>query len=290
MITVTGSSGYLGRSFKKFSTNSSNSIFLSSSTNNDYIYFDHLNLESSKKYFQSVNTVLHLAGPDNQYCETNYDQAKYYSTEFLNKFLFFLKENGVKKFIFISTAKVYKNYGNYIDNANSYIDENSEINPKKKYEYLKVLSEEILSKHNTNNFHVIILRLSNSYGLIDNFRNNDILIHNICFQIKNNSKFSLQSKLNFYRDFIYIEDVIKAIDICCNYVDCYSIFNLGSGKNIFISDIINHLSLTYNLKLPRNFSNNDEFPYLYDISKLRKYKFNPKTNIFNNLKDLITKI
>jgi len=287
MIAVTGAAGYLGQSFKKFSVNKLESIFFSSSKNNNFEFLDFNNLKNFKNFFLNIDTVLHLAGPDHNFCEKNFEKARDFSTSVLNNFIIFLKSCGVKKIIFVSTAKVYKDYSTFTKNENSLIKESSELLPIHKYEYLKVLSEEILFKHQNNDFNIIIFRLTNSFGVLDQINNYEILLHKICLQIKNHQKLNFESNIDFYRDFIFIEDVIKAFDIAINNIDKSSILNLGSEKNIFISEILEELSTLFKIDTYKFNRVGIEHPFTYSTSKLKKYEFSIQTNFFNELKNMI---
>jgi dTDP-glucose 4,6-dehydratase len=140
----------------------------------------------------------------------------------------FLKKK-IKKFIQIGSSMEY-------GRINSPQKESSECKPKSTYGLSKFLTTQFfLNLHKKNNFPVTILRLYQVYGP---YQDSNRLIPIVINSCKANKNFSCSDGKQF-RDFLYIDDLIRAIYITLNKKESSGkIINIGYGRPIKIKKII----------------------------------------------------
>ena len=140
----------------------------------------------------------------------------------------FLKKK-IKKFIQIGSSMEY-------GRINSPQKESSECKPKSTYGLSKFLTTQFfLNLHKKNNFPVTILRLYQVYGP---YQDSNRLIPIVINSCKANKNFPCSNGKQF-RDFLYIDDLIRAIYITLNKKESSGkIINIGFGRPIKIKKII----------------------------------------------------
>lgn len=132
-----------------------------------------------------------------------------------------LNVSGIQQFIYMSSTEVY--------GYNEYANENTICAPYTTDGKMKLLSEDIITKH--YQFDYFILRISNVFGeFVENVPN---IKDNILNQIKlfNNNVIPKIYISNKIQDYIHIEDLLDIILKCMYklnvYVDNKSILNVG---------------------------------------------------------------
>ncbi|RZD47450.1 MAG: hypothetical protein CXT78_02455 [Thaumarchaeota archaeon] len=134
----------------------------------------------------------------------------------------------------------------------------------------------------------VTLRLFSVYGPLEEPGR---LIYDIMTHILKNNLLKLASK-NIKRDFIFVDDVIDAIKKISNTSNIEGeIFNVGSGKNYSIEDVVKiiqcklkkDLNVSWgNIEKQKTFETNN--PWIADISKIEKeLKWSPKINLETGL-------
>jgi nucleoside-diphosphate-sugar epimerase len=147
-VLITGSSGFIGTNFKNNNSNFS------------IVDTDLLVQKPEEINFSYVDTVLHLAAlvhqmkgaPEDEYFKINRDLA----FEIAKR----AKENGVKHFVFMSTAKVF---GESTTGKPAW-DEYSDCNPQDAYGKSKWEAEKLIRGLEDDNFKVAIVRSPLVYG------------------------------------------------------------------------------------------------------------------------------
>jgi UDP-glucose 4,6-dehydratase len=143
--------------------------------------------------------------------------------------------NKIKRFIHISTDEVYGE----VDIDHKGCTEKSLLNPTNPYAATKAGAEFIVrSYYYSFNMPIIITRGNNVYGprqypekLIPKFIN----------QLINNEKCSIHGKGDTRRNFIYVDDVVKAIEIILQKGIINNIYNIGTNNEYSVSEIANKL-------------------------------------------------
>lgn len=153
--------------------------------------------------------------------KSHYLGAKILGNVFINK--------KIKKFIQIGSSMEY-------GRVCSPQKENYKCKPESIYGTSKFMATQyFLNLNIQNNFPVTILRLYQVYGPYQDLNRLIPIVINSC---KNNKKFPCSNGKQL-RDFLYVDDLIKAIFITLNKKEaCGKIINIGSGYPIKIKKII----------------------------------------------------
>jgi len=162
---------------------------------------------------------------------------------------------GIKKFVHISTDEVYgpipcdsAQYmklisGEFIDQA----DETFPLNPTSPYSASKASGDLLLQAYRkTYNFPVVIVRPCNNYGPN---QYPEKLIPMAITRLLQDKKVILHGEGKEVREWIYVEDCVKAIEAIMDYGKIGEIYNLGSGdrktnRNV-VQKIIIEMELGY---------------------------------------------
>lgn len=143
--------------------------------------------------------------------------------------------NKIKRFIHISTDEVYGE----VDINHKGCTEKSLLNPTNPYAATKAGAEFIARSYFYSfNMPIIITRGNNVYGprqypekLIPKFIN----------QLINNQKCTIHGKGETRRNFIYIDDVVKAIEVILQKGIINNIYNIGTNNEYSVSEIADKL-------------------------------------------------
>jgi len=120
-------------------------------------------------------------------------------------------------------------------------NELSYCNPKGFYSITKRCAEQlIISYCETFNIKYRILRLCNVYGPNDKgVSKKKNALQYLISQLKSNQEINLYLDGKFYRDYMHVNDVCRAIDLCLDHAPFNEIINIGSGDKIQFQYIIN---------------------------------------------------
>lgn len=150
---------------------------------------------------------------------------------------------GIKRFIYFSSGGAV--YGN---SKNEYIKEEHHLKPISSYGILKVTIENYLYLYKRlYNINPLILRPSNPYGPRQGHFIAQGVISTFLKQVKANSSITVYGDGSASKDYIYIDDLVD---------QCYrlsmtaetGIFNIGSGKGISLTQIIETIEKITNTK------------------------------------------
>ena len=181
-VLVTGGAGYIGCVMVRQLLDKGYSVRVIDSlkwggeslfdliTNNDFELQkgDIRNIEDVKKALINVNYVIHLAAiVGDPACSKFSDEAKETNWDGSVNLFEECEKLGIERFVFASTCS---NYGKMKD-SDSYVKENSELNPVSLYAELKVKFENyLLDKKNSSNICSTALRFSTVYGFSPRMR------------------------------------------------------------------------------------------------------------------------
>lgn len=140
----------------------------------------------------------------------------------------------------------------------------------------------------TNNINFFNILLENFYGENEP---KDRFIHYLIGKLKNNEDIDLTDGKQ-KRDFVYIEDVIEALNlIISSNLKGYIDIPIGSGKAISIRELVEYIKELLNSKSNLNFgavpSRNNEYSGIPDLSILNKIGFQPKYDFKSGIKKLL---
>jgi len=181
-VLVTGGAGYIGCVMVRQLLDKGYSVRVIDSlkwggeslfdliTNNDFELQkgDIRNIEDVKKALINVNYVIHLAAiVGDPACSKFSDEAKETNWDGSVNLFEECEKSGIERFVFASTCS---NYGKMKD-SDSYVKEDSELNPVSLYAELKVKFENyLLDKKNSSNVCSTALRFSTVYGFSPRMR------------------------------------------------------------------------------------------------------------------------
>ena len=181
-VLVTGGAGYIGCVMVRQLIDKGYSVRVIDSlkwggeslfdliTNNDFELQkgDIRNIEDVKKALINVNYVIHLAAiVGDPACSKFSDEAKETNWDGSVNLFEECEKSGIERFVFASTCS---NYGKMKD-SDSYVKEDSELNPVSLYAELKVKFENyLLDKKNSSNICSTALRFSTVYGFSPRMR------------------------------------------------------------------------------------------------------------------------
>ena len=178
-----------------------------------------------------------------------------------------------------------------IRNKNKPFEENDELFDDTIYRKEKLLSEKLILnilKNTDKKFK--ILRVSNPYGFIDKTIRPIGFINQCFLNIKNKSKTIINNEGLSVRDFVYIEDLISAIDLAVNSSLNKSILNVGSGIGSKLLDVVDFFkSSKIDFKFEINKKKDPICDYsVLNLSKVKaELKYLPKFSLKSGLNNFI---
>lgn len=230
----------------------------------------------NKKIKEDFQYVVNLAG----YVDHS-DKIKTYKSHYLgckNISNFFLKKK-IKKFIQVGSSMEY-------GLAKSPQKENFKCKPISVYGKSKFLTTKyLLNLYNKQEFPVTVVRLYQVYGPCQDLNRFIPIIINSC---QNNINFPCSHGRQF-RDFLYIDDLIKAFFLILKKPKTEGeIFNIGFGSPLKVRSIIDSILGYYKSGNPQfckiKLRKEEQMKIYPDISKAKKFlKWKPKINFTKGL-------
>ena len=260
-ILVTGSAGFIGYHLaSNLTSNIKNTVIGIDSVNGYYstkvkklrlkilkqkknFTFKKINLENTKKLeiviknFQP-DTVFHIAGqPGVLYSFKNPLSYKKNNISATKNLSLICKKYKIKKFIFASSSSVYG------DQKKFPIKENFKKNPKNYYAKTKLKCEQIVKKiFNKSDTEYMIYRFFTVYGPLGR---PDMFIHKFLNSIKKNKRILLHNNGMNYRDFTYVDDLIKILTLTMKKIPTDKILNICRSKPIKTTHLVNLINKIY---------------------------------------------
>tara|TARA_B110000116_G_C16696876_1_gene517895 strand:+ start:142 stop:1059 length:918 start_codon:yes stop_codon:yes gene_type:complete len=153
------------------------------------------------------------------------------------------KINKINRILFASSFTVYGDV-----KGKGILSEDELCNPNSIYGLSKYTCEQLLKIYAVPlGINYNIIRMFNVYGPDQDLNGKDDGMVNIFIKhIQNNNFIPIKGSLKRFRDFIYIEDVVKGWECCLNNdKNPNKIYNLGYGKKIYIHELIKTLIKTF---------------------------------------------
>ena len=176
--------------------------------------------------------------------------------------------------------------------------ENSHCHPKGFYSITKYTAEEMLKSYcRTFDINYRILRLCNVYGDGDkDVSKKKNALQYLINQLQQNKDIDLYNDGMFYRDYMHVDDVCRAIEVCINEAQIDSTINIGSGEKVLFRDVIdiakNELDSTsiYFAIKPSKFHTLIQVKDFYmDTTKLKSLGFVQNISIEEGIRSLCCK-
>lgn len=239
MILALGGNGFIGYNFvKRFAKKEKIRVFGRTKSHEfkgniefvegDFRYadFDSL-LDGIDSVFHFISSIVPFDGTDTimEDIETNIIPTL--------KLLESMKRKNVKKIFFVSSG------GTVYGECEAPVGENARLLPECVYAVQKISLENYLYLYEKyDNIQSYILRISNPYGLEMNKEKKQGIIPIFTSKILLDEPIEVWGTGNNKRDYIYIDEVIDAIEAVYQYKGKYRTFNIGTGKSYSILDII----------------------------------------------------
>jgi UDP-glucose 4-epimerase len=194
---------------------------------------------------------------------------------------------GVSKVIFISSGGTV--YGNY---AKTSILETDPTEPISSYGVVKLAIEKYLAIYNLMyGLDYAILRISNCYGEGQELHSGQGAVPVFLDKALKGNNIEIWGDGTVVRDYVYIDDVIKALLLV---VDCNSnerIFNIGSGVGYSINQILDAIEDVVGKKVLRVYKQSRSCDVPVNVLNVDRAKlvlrWTPQTNLKDGIKRLI---
>ncbi|MEF9919537.1 MAG: NAD-dependent epimerase/dehydratase family protein [Erysipelotrichaceae bacterium] len=145
-----------------------------------------------------------------------------------NDLFAFLKEKGIHSYYFVSSG------GTVYGESDVPIKENHELLPKSLYAKSKVMLEKSIEESGLN---YIIMRLSNPYGGYQVTDKKQGVIPILIEKVLKNEQFELWGESTTVRDYIYIDDLSKIMNVLIDKDTKNEVINIGSGIGHSLQDV-----------------------------------------------------
>lgn len=190
----------------------------------------------------------------------------------------------IKKMLFSSSAAVYG------DDPTLPKKETSPIKPKTPYAIDKYSSEQFVLRYGElYSIQTVAVRFFNVYGPKQNPKSPYSGVLSILKDsIDNNRSFKVFGDGEQYRDFVFINDVVRAIIHLATSPKCiHEVYNVGTGKKTSLNDVIKNFQEILNSNIPIEYSESrvGDIRHSYaDINKLLNTGYEPTYSIVQGLK------
>lgn len=278
-VLITGGKGFIGsRLFENLSKDNNVKVF-DKKDGKDIMDFVIL-----KKELKNIDVAFHFAGSVS--VEESMKKPLEYIENIFGSYnvLRAAKEAGVKKVVFASSASVY---GDHPENPKK---EDMPLIPKSPYAFSKVASEKFMENFNNDGLNTISLRFFNIYGPGQNVNSAYAAVIPIFIKkALNNEDLNIYGDGNQTRDFIYIDDIVKACILAGEKGS--GIINIGSGKPVSVNDIAKLIIELTNSKSKIRHVENRTGDIVHSLSNISRAKnilgFEPQYDIKTGLKSHI---
>jgi nucleoside-diphosphate-sugar epimerase len=172
--------------------------------------------------------------------------------------------------------------------------ETSHCSPKGFYSITKKAAEDLLICYcKTFGIKYRILRLCNVLGKADEkVSKKKNALQYILERLKTNQQIDLYDSGKFYRDYMYVEDVVDAINIAVTDGDINQIYNIGSGEMVefceiieYAKDVLKSQSKLFSIEPTEFHSIVQTKNMILDPTKINSLSFKPKYDTYQKIID-----
>ena len=147
--------------------------------------------------------------------------------------------------------------------------------------------------HQVYGINTNIFRITNSYGPREQIIPNKNAVNFLIHQAFKNKKINIYNNGKFFRDLIYVDDVIDGINIILKKGKPGELYWISSGKKLWFKKLAILLQKFTNCKInypltPKYTKKVDVGNFVVDNSKLKKLGWKPKISIEQGIKETIS--
>ena len=230
-VFIYGANGFIGSSLKKILKDKKLSLLNYKKNSKSINYDKNYYIKFWKQVIKDCEVIVY-AYFNNDLNELNKDPRLSLSRTLLPLYILteIIKDSKKKiKVIYLSSASVYGNQKTLP------VDEKRKTTTNNLYDYLKILSEQILLQSNIRNMNYFILRLSNVYGenLSKLSQKNRQIISKIIKNALIQKTINVYGHGKYFRDYVHVKDVCMAIyKAILSKGSTNQIINIGSGRKV----------------------------------------------------------
>jgi UDP-glucose 4-epimerase len=165
------------------------------------------------------------------------------------------------------------------------VTESTPCNPTTIYGTNKLASEHFCKiYHDVYGLDTVIFRITNSYGPREQVISTKNAVNFLIYEAFNRKEISIYNKGKFFRDFIYIDDVVSGINVILKKGKSGELYWISSGKKTWFYEFANILEKNTNCKVvfpktPTYTKKVDVGNFIVNNAKLRKLGWLPKISI-----------
>ena len=165
------------------------------------------------------------------------------------------------------------------------VTESTPCNPTTIYGTNKLASEYFCKiYHDVYGLDTVIFRITNSYGPREQVISTKNAVNFLIHEAFNRKEISIYNKGKFFRDFIYIDDVVSGINVILKKGKSGELYWRSSGKKTWFYEFANILEKNTNCKVvypktPTYTKKVDVGNFIVNNAKLRKLGWSPKISI-----------
>lgn len=285
-VLVTGSNGFIGSNLVRRLLKEGADIYCIDKIklNQDGIKgntLDIRDLENLKEIIKEINPniIFHLVALINRSRDINLiKEIHEINLNGTINMLLATKDINYDLFVYPNTSEVYGNQNKPPFKENMKVEAMSPYSASKLCGeiYCKLFSD-LLNKP------IVMFRMPIAYGPGQKV---DMFIPELMKAIKEKKEF-IMTKGEQTRDFIYIDDIIEAFILCCYKKGIRGLFNLGSGKETQLKEVLELLQkqIKVNVKFDKPYRKNEIWHYYLDISKIKnELNWEPRVRLDKGLK------
>ena len=170
------------------------------------------------------------------------------------------------------------------------VTESTPCNPTTIYGTNKLASEHFCKiYHDVYGLDTVIFRITNSYGPREQVISTKNAVNFLIYEASNRKEISIYNKGKFFRDFIYIDDVVSGINVILKKGKSGELYWISSGKKTWFYEFANILEKNTNCKVvypktPTYTKKVDVGNFIVNNSKLCKLGWSPKISISVGIK------
>ena len=200
------------------------------------------------------------------------------------------KEAGVKKILYFSSGGTVYGQAQYLP-----IDEFHPTNPLVPYGITKLAIEKYCLLYETlYGLRTHILRISNPFGPTQLTNHAQGAVGVFLNRVINNQAIEIWGDGSVIRDYLYIEDLTRAVSDLIQYQGAESVFNIGSGVGLSLNEVILFIESALGKKAICHFHEARSFDVPANVLSIEKAKkelgWAPKESFASGLQKMIVNV